>query len=271
MVWFKVDDTLAFHAKVVAAGNPAMGLWVRAGAWAAQQLTDGHVPEHMVKSLGTPRQAASLVTAGLWVQAAGGYQFHDWTDGERQPTRQEIESKRQAWRDKKKEQRAKGTAKSGRDLQGRFSVPGGQVEESPGESTGESPLSRPVPSRPKVKRAHPADGAGADDEPKPQTIEHQVTDWAYTKTGKAFDFIKTRAITKWAIHDKAADPNTVAKALVAVYEAGRPITKTTLGQYLDGHSPETKADTRPGASSWNRKLVPCTTCGGKHPEGAICE
>jgi len=43
MPWFKVDDTLAFHAKVVAAGNAAMGLWVRAGAHSMQQLTDGFI------------------------------------------------------------------------------------------------------------------------------------------------------------------------------------------------------------------------------------
>ena len=41
MTWFRVDDTLAMHPKVYAAGNAAMGLWVRAGAWSMQQLTDG--------------------------------------------------------------------------------------------------------------------------------------------------------------------------------------------------------------------------------------
>lgn len=35
MPWFQVDDQLSFHAKVIAAQNPAMGLWVRAGAWPA--------------------------------------------------------------------------------------------------------------------------------------------------------------------------------------------------------------------------------------------
>lgn len=168
MTWFKVDDTLAFHAKVVAAGNPAMGLWVRAGAWAAQQLTDGFVPSHMVKSLGTPRQASTLVSAGLWVQADGGFRFHDWNDAERQPTRQEVEDKRQAWREKKREQRAKGSAKSARDLQGRFSVPGGQIEESPGESPGVSPLSRPVPSRPiTTSQSERGSSVAREDEPPP--------------------------------------------------------------------------------------------------------
>lgn len=30
MVWFLVDDNLAFHDKVTKAGNAAMGAWVRA-------------------------------------------------------------------------------------------------------------------------------------------------------------------------------------------------------------------------------------------------
>ena len=47
MSWFKVDDQLAFNAKIVAAGNEAMGLWVRAGSWSAAQLTNGFIPEHM--------------------------------------------------------------------------------------------------------------------------------------------------------------------------------------------------------------------------------
>lgn len=138
MVWFKVDDTLAFHAKVVAAGNPAMGLWVRAGAWAAQQLTDGFVPKHMVGSLGTTRQAAALVTAGLWLTVDGGFRFHDWTDGERQPTREQVESKREAWREKKRQQR--------RDPAGKYQVSPGDKSESPQGSP--TVPSRPVPSRP---------------------------------------------------------------------------------------------------------------------------
>lgn len=148
MVWFKVDDTLAFHAKVIAAGNAAMGLWVRAGSWSAQQLTDGFVPEHVALSMGTARQASALVSAGLWERAPGGYAFHDWTEDERQPTREQVASKREQWREKKRRQRAKGAENTGRDQQGRFSVPGGHDRDSPGESQGVSPLSRPVPSRP---------------------------------------------------------------------------------------------------------------------------
>ena len=94
MAWFKVDDQLAFHSKAMAAGNAAMGLWVRAGSFCAQQLTDGYVPKDIAETLGTRRQAERLVDAGLWKPEAGGYRYHDWVDF--QPSRAEIQQKRAA-------------------------------------------------------------------------------------------------------------------------------------------------------------------------------
>lgn len=66
------------------------------------------------------------------------------------------------------------------------------------------------------------------------TPEHRATDAAYKATGKAFNFIATKAIAKWAIHDRGEPEHVVTSALIAVYKAGRPITKTTIGQHLDG-------------------------------------
>lgn len=92
MPWFKVDDKLAFHPKVLAAGNTAIGLWIRAGAWAADQLTDGHIPAQMIPVLGgKPADARRLVDAGLWDRTPNGYQFHDWDDY--QPTRQDHDNR----------------------------------------------------------------------------------------------------------------------------------------------------------------------------------
>jgi len=92
MPWFKVDDNLAFHTKSLRAGNAAMGLWVRAGSWSAQQLTDGFIPDELVGQLGDRRQAGALVRAGLWHQEDGGFRFHEWD--ERQPLRRAVEDKR---------------------------------------------------------------------------------------------------------------------------------------------------------------------------------
>jgi len=103
MPWFKVDDNLAFHQKVVAAGNAAMGLWVRAGSWSAQQLTDGFVPDHIVTTLGGRKHARRLTEVGLWSAVEGGFQFHEWTD--RQPTRIEVEEDRKAARQRMRDLR----------------------------------------------------------------------------------------------------------------------------------------------------------------------
>lgn len=93
MPWFKVDDALALHMKAITAGNAALGLWVRAGSWSMQQLSDGFIPHQVVAALGgTDDDCGALVTARLWDTAPGGYQFHDWA--EYQPTREQVLAER---------------------------------------------------------------------------------------------------------------------------------------------------------------------------------
>jgi len=105
MVWFKVDDGFHSHPKAFHAGTAALGLWVRAGSWAASQLTDGFVPAEVVRMYGTPAMAKALVTVGLWTKAEGGYWFHQWSDDGRQPTRQQVEAERTAARERMKKRR----------------------------------------------------------------------------------------------------------------------------------------------------------------------
>ncbi|GAA1337217.1 hypothetical protein [Arthrobacter roseus] len=98
MPWFKVDDQFAFNAKVMAAGNEAVGLWVRAGSWSAAQLTDGFIPDHMANAManGMAKECGvdALVNAGLWNRIDGGYRFHDWD--EFQPSAEDEKKKRKA-------------------------------------------------------------------------------------------------------------------------------------------------------------------------------
>lgn len=106
MPWFKVDDTLAFHHKTVAAGNAAMGLWVRAGSWSMQTLSDGFVPDENIRLLGTTRQAQKLVDVGLWDRLPNGYAFHEWDD--RQPTKAQVKADRAAAAERQRRHRGKG-------------------------------------------------------------------------------------------------------------------------------------------------------------------
>lgn len=112
MPYFGVDDGFAFHPKAVHAGNAALGLWVRAGSWCNQQLTDGFIPSSVVAVLGTAAQAARLVRVGLWIEADGGFLFHQWTDEGRNFSRSEVLAKREADRRRKAEARASKSTKS---------------------------------------------------------------------------------------------------------------------------------------------------------------
>lgn len=94
MAWFKVDDHLYSHPKWLAAPKTARALWVSAGAWSAGQLLDGFIPAAILPVLdGTKRDAAALVSAGLWEQEGdAGWRFHDWESY--QPTRANVLDKR---------------------------------------------------------------------------------------------------------------------------------------------------------------------------------
>jgi hypothetical protein len=188
MTWFKVDDTFAFHEKCVAAGNPAVGLWVRAGSWCAAQLNDGFVPDHMIGTLGTKGQAARLVAVNLWRREDGGYRFHQWNEDGRQPTREEVESKRQEWREKKRGQR--------RNSAGQYEMsPAVSLGDTPGDSR-ESPTvpSRPVPSRPLTTSVQGGShvSSGTASPPLPRFPDH-CTEHANNPTpGKCGDCADTR-------------------------------------------------------------------------------
>jgi len=90
VTWFKVDDSFHSHPKVLAASPAALGLWVVAGSWCGANLTEGHIPAHVLPRLmpKAERLARELVRVGLWKQTETGFVFHDWTDFN--PTREEA-------------------------------------------------------------------------------------------------------------------------------------------------------------------------------------
>ncbi len=84
MGWFKVDDNLAFHQKTLAAGNAAMGLWVRAGSWSRATGSDGFIPDTIARQAGKREQTQAIIDVGFWDRLPTGYAFHEWD--ERQPS-----------------------------------------------------------------------------------------------------------------------------------------------------------------------------------------
>jgi hypothetical protein len=109
MPYFLVDDDAHSHPKLIAAGDAAVGLWVRAGSYCARYLTEGHVTAQAMRALGGRRRAADkLVEVGLWVVDPGGdgWRFWQWHDhGNR--TKQQVEKDRAAAAERKRRHRAK--------------------------------------------------------------------------------------------------------------------------------------------------------------------
>lgn len=85
MPWFKIDDGFHCHPKVLAAGNAALGLWTRLGAYCSDQLTDGFVPESIAKTYGKRGEidrllAVNLLENGEHSDYGPGYWLHDYLD-----------------------------------------------------------------------------------------------------------------------------------------------------------------------------------------------
>ena len=241
MPWFKIDDTFAMHEKVMAAGNPAIGLWARAGAWSMQQLTDGFVPDHVLRALGTPKERRQLVEVSLWVEAEGGIAFKGWD--ERQPTKVQVEAARQAAADRQRHARER--AKSQRDSRG-----------DKGVSHGPPDPTRPDPT-PKSNRA-----AAAEEEreqefdafwaayPKKRDKGHAVK--AYRAARKKASDVEiltglTRQLPEWS----KADPKFIPLAATWLRgERWEDEPETNVHQLRTDDQGRTVLPPLPGTSPW---------------------
>lgn len=103
MAWFKVDDDFFGHPKVVAAGNSAVGLFIRCGSWSSKHLTEGQIPFVIARSFGTQNQIDALLRVGLWNQKDDGYLIPDFL--EYNPSRQQVLAEREAAAERKRKAR----------------------------------------------------------------------------------------------------------------------------------------------------------------------
>src|ERR1051326_2599951 len=78
----------------MAAGNEAVGLYVRCGTYAAQHSTDGFVPEQVALLYGSRKLADTLVRAKLWRRVRGGWKMPDFLDYN--PSKQAVDNERKA-------------------------------------------------------------------------------------------------------------------------------------------------------------------------------
>lgn len=152
MAWFKVDDTLSFNAKVIAAGNEAIGAWVRAGAWCAAQLTDGVIPKHVFAVIAGEANAEAIASRLLQVALinesddGSSYVFHDWFAY--QPSASEVRSRRDDLSRKRAEAGRRGGEKSGLTRRNSVKQEGSKAEANGEQSTGNGTKQNEAPSHP---------------------------------------------------------------------------------------------------------------------------
>lgn len=124
MAWYKVDDRLPTSRKLMriprAQRKAAIGVWTLAGAWSMHEMTDGFVPAYAIEEWGGDEDDAhALVCAGMWEDderdGDPGWQFVNWD--EYQPTKADVEAKRERDRERKRNQpRDKGGKFAGRTV-----------------------------------------------------------------------------------------------------------------------------------------------------------
>lgn len=115
MTWSKIDDGFLDHPKVLRAGEDAANLYLRGIIWCNRHLTDGAIPREALCALSSRRNltplAERLVAAGLWEVTPNGWLIHGFT--ERNPTREEVEAKREDISVKRSEAGKRGGKRSG--------------------------------------------------------------------------------------------------------------------------------------------------------------
>lgn len=171
MAWFKVDDRLHSSAKIMSIPKrqrlAAVGLWALAGSWCADQETDGAVPSYMIEVFGAPNSVVTaLCDARMWEQTPTGFQFINWE--EYQPTRAELEDRREQNREKLRKWRERNRVTN-------------QVTEN--DVTGYEPVSNPTGG----EVTNPAPNPSQPDPSQPDPISNSYLGDASaptTKTGK---------------------------------------------------------------------------------------
>jgi hypothetical protein len=183
MSWVKIDDQFTDHPKIAEAGPLAGWLYVCGLTYCARFLTDGFIPTNAVRRLADvdcPQDlAAKLVAVGLWEDAQGGYQVHDYL--EYQPSRERVQSTKEA----RAEAGARGGQRSGESKRvanaKQIATPVATAGLSTSSKQNDTPYPYPYPSPINIDEidrvgdtnpapAHEADVAGADAPLPPQQI-----------------------------------------------------------------------------------------------------
>ena len=148
MAWFKVDDGFYTSQKVMRIPRElraqAVGVWLMAGTWSADKMTDGVVPAHILNEFGCNTEIFdAMIKSGLWklhedVKPGDDVVivFHDWC--EYQPTREQMIAKRE-------ETHAKKVAAGKKGADARWHKDSKAIAENSTTIASDSPVPVPVP------------------------------------------------------------------------------------------------------------------------------
>jgi hypothetical protein len=88
MTWARLDDDVNSNTKITVLSDAAFRLWACGLVYSQKELTDGFIPEHVLKTFPVKRRPSSVLPelleslvkgkAPLWHKADGGYQIHDY-------------------------------------------------------------------------------------------------------------------------------------------------------------------------------------------------
>ncbi|WP_073782077.1 hypothetical protein [Streptomyces sp. CB01580] len=256
MTWFKVDDTAHMHPKVIKATNAALGLWLRAGSYAAQHLTEGVVPGVVAQLYGTTPQARKLVAAGLWHEhghtcprcaqpPAGDYVMHDFL--EYNPTKEKEQARKTGAAERQRRARERAAeerkqressanaprndddstaenSESDANAGAFFDETAGQRHQS--QRDGADPSRSPRPDPPRSTSVGGTNPLTPQGEQEPAAA--LLTDW-WARYGRGT--AQSRHTIRRAITDalgNGLDPQTLAAALDRLGQTSKPVTGGTL-------------------------------------------
>lgn len=132
MAWFKVDDGMHSHPKILDAGNEAIGLWARCGSYCSHYLTEGFVKRDVALLYGDMALVDVLVKVGLFEPVEGGWQMHDFLVYN--PTKEKVLADREAAA--KRQRDARERAKQAREKAARNAAIKNDHADSHGDSHG---------------------------------------------------------------------------------------------------------------------------------------
>lgn len=112
-MWLKLDDHFHDHPKVIAAGNAAIGLWVRCANYSGAYDLDGFIPRAAMLAMSEhPTQQGRCSKVGMWVPSEGGVLIPSFL--EYNPSGAENRARRERDAQRKRDARARALERQGR-------------------------------------------------------------------------------------------------------------------------------------------------------------